>query len=291
MDSNFNIYTLLQAILGVIIIPALVAWYSSDLRVAQMHRKRDHHLEIVKSFEDYNDRLTYFASIGVTGFQHPKFQVNQSKDLSDLLYYKWFKEHIDSGYTEIWRSWQELKKLINEHNRAHATLMNEIVDHISKITENYGVMAIFPDKNQVLPTFYLNLEKTADCLFDEVKYRFEGHPPWRFTEPKCIPASFPTQDLEGHQWQSQGETFFTWHNSDISREVIDYYKRVIDEKYFDDTIQSIISSEELCEKKREEFSEILEREREKIQAGGEFKGICEICREYGLFSRLKLRSF
>ncbi len=60
-------------VLSALIIPAFVSWFSSDLRVAQMQKKRSHYLELVKSFEIWREDLHIFTKIGVSDTRPNEF--------------------------------------------------------------------------------------------------------------------------------------------------------------------------------------------------------------------------
>ena len=99
--ANLDWAGILIFIISSLMIPAFVSWYSSDLRVAQMQKKRDHYLELVKSFEIWRDDLHIFTPIGVSDTKPNEFFPIKSKPLSELDYYHQFIDHMESGYPRL----------------------------------------------------------------------------------------------------------------------------------------------------------------------------------------------
>jgi hypothetical protein len=267
-------------------LPALAGWLSSDLRVAQMQKKRDHYLELVKSFENWSDDLHVYAPMGVPNPTSNEFEPVKQKNLPDLEYYPQFVDHMESGYTDLWAKWEKLNSGIIEHNIAHAKLLNDIVANLRLIAEKYNTSAIFPYYEKMRPRSYISVDKLATKVFGETKLRLERYPDWYVTGPKYKNKSIYPDGVEVHWWESWGEDIILHENREDAEKIINEFKALVDDGVFQERIYSMIANEKKWGKEGAEFKDLIQRESEKILLGNDMKGKCTICKQFSILSRI-----
>ena len=282
--------SLILSVITAIVIPVIVSWYSSDLRVAQMQKKRDHNLELVKSLEEWSELMHHYTPITMPSPMTNAFTPPKPKPLSDLSYHNQFIEHMESGYPDLWAEWEKLSSGIIEHTNAHAQLLNDIASKLEGIGNEFGVPAIFPYSEKVRPKFYINVDKMAKRVFEETRFRLEGYPDWRNTEPKYTDQTTDSDGVEWHRWDAWGETILTHGNIEEGSQVIEGFMSVVDEGVFYERIRDIIAKSVEWGKESSHFKTLIDHETEKVILGEDMEGKCAICSKFGVISRLTARA-
>jgi hypothetical protein len=267
-------------------LPSLVAWLSSDLRVAQMQKKRNHYLELVKSFENWRDDLHLFAPIGGPFPTSYEFEPLKLTALSNLEYYHQFKGHMESGYPDLWAKWEKLNSGIIEHNIAHAKLLNDIVARLRLIAEKYKTRAIFPYYEKQRPRSYIAVDKMALRVFAETNFRLERNPVWRNTDLKYQNKTTYPDGSEVHFWESWGDSVIYHEKREDAENIINDFKALVDDDVFQDRIYSIIANEKKWGKEIIDFKDSIQQESDKIHLGNDMKGKCTICRQFSILSKI-----
>ena len=267
-------------------IPAFVSWFSSDLRVAQTQKKRNHYLELVKSFEIWSEDLHNYAPIGMLSPASNEFRPIELKPLSELEYYHQFIEHMESGYPDLWAKYEDLSSGIIEHNTAHTKLLNDIVAELRGIANRYKTSAIFPYYEKIKPRSYISVEKMATRVFRETQLRLDRYPAWKVTDPKYKNKTTYPDGVEVHFWESWGDHIIFHENIDDAENIIQGFKALVDDGVFQERIYSIIANEEKWGKESAAFKDLIQHEIDKIHLGNEMNGKCTICKQFSILSKI-----
>ena len=273
-------------VISSLMIPAFVSWYSSDLRVAQIQKKRNHYLELVKSFENWSEDLHNYAPIGMPSPTSNEFRPIEPKPLSELEYYLQFIEHNESGYPDLWARWKDSSSGINEHNMTHARLLNDIVAELRVIAEKNNTAAIFPFYEKEHPRSYISVEKMATRVFRETQLRLDRYPAWKVTDPKYKNKTTYPDGVEVHFWESWGDHIIYHENIEDAEKIIQDFKALVDDGVFEERIYSIIANEEKWGKESAAFKDLIQQEIDKIHLGNEMKGKCTICKQFSILSKI-----
>ena len=284
--ANIDWVGLAIFVISSLMIPAFVSWYSSDLRVAQIQKKRDHYLELVKTFENWSDHLQEYAPIGVPSPTYNEFRPIEPKPLSELEYYLQFIEHMESGYPDLWAKWKDFISGIIEHNTAHAKLLNDIVAELRGIANRYKTSAIFPYYEKILPRSYISVEKMATRVFRETQLRLDRYPAWKVTDPKYKNKTVHPDGVEVHFWESWGDHIIFHENIDDAEKIIQGFKALVDDGVFQESIYSIIANEEKWRKESAAFRDLIQQEIYKINLGNDMEGKCTICKQFRILSKI-----
>jgi len=284
--ANIDWVGLAIFVISSLMIPAFVSWYSSDLRVAQIQKKRNHYLELVKSFENWSEDLHNYAPIGMLSPTSNEFRPIELKPLSELEYYLQFIEYNESGYPDLWARWKDFSSGIIEHNMTHAKLLNDIVAELRVIAEKNNTAAIFPFYEKEHPLSYISVEKMATRVFRETQLRLDRYPAWKVTDPKYKNKTIYPDGVEVHFWESWGDHIIFHENIDDAENIIQGFKALVDDGVFEERIYSIIANEEKWGKESAAFKDLIQQEIDKIHLGNERKGKCTICKQFSILSKI-----
>ena len=271
-------------------IPAFVSWFSSDLRVAQMQKKRNHYLELVKSFEYLCENFHEFAPIGVPIPTSNEFKPIKPKPLSELEYYHQFIEHMESGYPDLWANWKKITSRIIEHNTTHANVLNDIVAELRHVADKYETRSIFPYYVKERPRSYISVDKMASIAFAETEFRFQGYPDWKNTDPKYKNKTTSPDGVELHFWESWSENVMHHTSFEDGEKIILDFKALVDDGVFQERIYSIIANKEIVEEGSAVFRDLIQQEIDKIYLGNDMEGKCTICKQFSILSKIIYRS-
>ena len=193
---------------------------------------------------------------------------------------------MESGYAILWDKWDKLSSGINEHNKFHAQLMNDIVAELRNIAVKYNSRAIFTFYEKVRPRSYINADKMATIVFSETRFRLDRYPAWRNTDPKYNNKTTNADGVEVHFWESWGDHIIFHENKEDAERIIRDFKALVDDGVFQERIYTVLSNEEKWAEESGAFRDLIQQEAEKIRLGNDMKGKCSICKQFSIFSRI-----
>ena len=126
----------------------------------------------------------------------------------------------------------------------------------------------------------------ANRVFEETKFRLDGYPAWKNTDPIYKDKTTYPDGTELHIWESWGPTVLIHERKDDAEKIIQDFKALVDDEIFKERIHSIIEHEELWEIEISIFRNLIQQESEKILLGNDMKGKCTICKQFSILSKI-----
>ena len=141
MDIDQLLY-FLSAILGggIIgaIISSLVTIFFGERRVETLRRRREHSIRLNDDvLKPWLSKLQDYCKVGAT-YDHKATRMVkiEPKDPTDLEFFNEVKNHLESNYPTILKSWEELKDITLSHNGKIAIVLEEVR---KSIVDNLGM--------------------------------------------------------------------------------------------------------------------------------------------------------
>ena len=109
------------------------------------------------------------------------------------------KSHLESAYPDVFRTWNELKSLISEHNRKLAILLN-VINDLTTISLHMPITySRAPGKR---PTQYIYIDSFVKSIYEEIKYRVYNEIDYFMEEPIDAIVRVGNKNFHELKWKS-----------------------------------------------------------------------------------------
>jgi hypothetical protein len=184
----------LTFIIGSIVIPAFVAYFTGDPIVKYGDLRREHNSKIVYSMQELMDGGEKYYPLKIRLNNWNVYKPVLAHRFDDLEYSEYLLDHLDSGYPDVHKILMDYEILRERVIEQKTKVMEHIRDNFHVFAELNGITPYYYKQGIASPPFFIQPRNCAESGWFEIINRYNGFE--KFHQKPEISA----HGIEGKKW-------------------------------------------------------------------------------------------
>ncbi len=281
MSLTLNWEVSLASILITTIISGTVTYLINHILVQRNQKLRDHAEKLNENaLKDWNGKFKKLCQIGAE-YSHTdsRFIPKKLGDFSEIKFHQFIQSHMESGYSDVWKSWNDLLESNCIRNMKESDFKDKIRKNAEQKLHHKDFSIWYWKSGSIEPRDYFRPDLVANLIFDEARNRSQGFEvKWPGWEPTIVDTGLPGGGKQYFlNFGSWGHALSKSTNQQNVGSVQQFIESIIDTNEIITGIEQIIKLEKDFIQKQEIFENFLSSIIWKITLGDKLKGYCDIC--------------
>lgn len=281
LDSN-----LISAAISAIV-SFIVGVFFSDKSVERSQLKRIHSLSLQSSIGTWVQKMDVICKIGqsipTTEFSHEDGMIKPIVigDLASekIPHRKFLTSHMESGYTEVWTQWNELKQQINCYNLKKAKFLECVRQEFMKKGRDLKLNEYYFKLGHSHPRVYFAPDKIAENILKEITNRITGIDDWWGGEPEITESGYGDTLIYSLTIFHSTFMMVDIKSENIKSIIALILSRVKDEEIISG-VEDLLKTNEINYRRVGDIKEQLNEIISIIELGHNIKGKCKYCPKF-----------